>query len=76
MTRDEIETENFRTLKAAEAVYERRRLALAARGFTFSDMDPVFKAWAASLNVQTAPQSDAQQFDGKEIELEPGEDTA
>ena len=76
VTWDEIETENFRTLKAAEEVYERRRLALAARGFTFSDMDPIFKAWTASLNVRPQPQSDSQPIDGEEIELEPGDDPA
>ena len=76
VTWDEVETENFRTLKAAEEVYERRRLALAGRGFTFSNMDPIFKAWTARLNLRPQTQSDSQSIDEEEIELEPGDDTA
>lgn len=72
--RQDTETENFRTLKAAEAEYERRRGALVARGYTFSNMDPIFRLWESWLNVRTVEQaSQLVAADSEEDEEEPEE---
>jgi hypothetical protein len=39
MARDEVSVEAFATLKEAKERYAERRLALAQKGFTDSDMD-------------------------------------
>ena len=38
---DEVESESFLTLRAAKKHYAERRMSLAARGFIYSDMDPI-----------------------------------